>query len=197
MPSQRRMRLYGVLALVTIIVVLYMSKGAHQTQNSDFYTKTQQALQEREHQEAARQRDAESVQARLQAAEEQAKKAADDKYASTKDAVEGPGKKGVAGRVEIDAKDGKVPGVAAQGGRTREQATMQKDETLEDHEAEMEMNAILKKSPGNAVISCSLITLLILLQSSSSRNRTARTRKKRNTSFSKNTRSYPSHTWSS
>jgi hypothetical protein len=149
MPSQRRVRLYGVLALVTIIVLLYISRGAHQTHNSDFYTKTQQALQEREHAEAARHRDAESVQSRLKAAEEQAKKSAEDKYASDKEAVEGPGKKGVAGRVEIDSQDDKKgPGVAAQGGRTRDQAAMQKDETLEEHEVEMEMNTILKKSPG-------------------------------------------------
>ncbi|KAH8724929.1 thioredoxin-like protein [Phaeosphaeriaceae sp. PMI808] len=147
MPSQRRMRLFGVLVLVTIVVLVYMSRAAHQTQTSDFYTKTQQALQEREHAEAAKQRDAESVQLRLKAAEEQAKRAAADKYTSIKDAVEGPGKKGVAGRVEIDSQDDKkVPGVAAQGGRTREQAAMQKDETMEDHEVEEEMNAILRKS---------------------------------------------------
>lgn len=140
------MRLYGILALVTIVVLLYMTKGAQQTQNSDFYTKTQQALQEREHEEAAKQRDAESVQQRLRAAEEQAKKAADEKYTSVRDAVEGPSKKGVAGRVEFED-DKKVPGVAAQGGRTRDQAAMQKDETLEDHEVEMAMNNILKQSP--------------------------------------------------
>jgi hypothetical protein len=155
MPSQRRSRLIGVLVIVTIIVILYISKGAHQTQNSDFYTKTQQALQEREHEEAARQRDADSVQSRLQAAEEQAKKSADDKYISAKDAVEGPAKKPVGGRFEIDTKDDKksVPGVAAQGGRTHEQAIMHEDETAEDHEVEMEMNAILKKSPGTSFCS--------------------------------------------
>jgi glutaredoxin len=107
------MRLYGILILVTVVVLLYMTKAAHQTQNSDFYTKTQQALQEREHQEAARQRDAESVQSRLKLAEEQAKKSADEKDSSVKVAVEGPGRKGVAGRVEIDSPDDKkVPGGA-------------------------------------------------------------------------------------
>jgi DNA-binding protein H-NS len=145
------MRLYGILILVTVVVLLYMTKAAHQTQNSDFYTKTQQALQEREHQEAARQRDAESVQSRLKLAEEQAKKSADEKDSSVKVAVEGPGRKGVAGRVEIDSPDDKkVPGVAAQGGRTRDQAAMLKDETLEDHEVEMAMNDILKQSPGTS-----------------------------------------------
>jgi hypothetical protein len=154
MPSQRRVRLYGILALVTIIVLLYVSRAAHQTQNSDFYTKTQQALQEREHEEATKQRDAASVQSRLKAAEEQAKKSADDKDTKAKVAVEGPGKKSVAGRVEIDSQASAVPGVAAQGGRTHEQKAIQKDETLEEHEVEMEMNTILKKSPGMS--ECSL-----------------------------------------
>jgi hypothetical protein len=154
MPSQRRVRFYGVLVLVTIIVLVYISRGAHQTHNSDFYTKTEQALQEREHAEAARVRDAESVKLRLQAAEEQAKKSTHDKHIPIKEAIEGPGKKGVAGRVEIDSQDDKkVPGVAAHGGRTRDQTAMQKDETLEEHEVEMEMNTILKKSPGKPSLS--------------------------------------------
>jgi hypothetical protein len=61
------MRLYGILLLVTVVVVLYMTRGAHQTQTSDFYTKTEQALQDREHAEATKQRDAErSKRRRLQ-----------------------------------------------------------------------------------------------------------------------------------
>jgi hypothetical protein len=58
-------------------------------------------------------------------------------------------------RFEIDTKDDKksVPGVAAQGGRTHEQAIMHEDETAEEHEVEMEMNAILKKSPGTSFCS--------------------------------------------
>jgi hypothetical protein len=179
MPSQRRMRFYGVLLLVTVVVVLYMSRGAHQTQTSDFYTKTQQALQEQKHEEAAKQRTEENVQSRqaaLKAAEEQAKQSADDKYASVKNAVEGPGKKGVAGRVKLDAQDDKnVPGVAAQGGQ-REQAAVQKDETVEDHEAELAMNTILKQSPGTNHRRSSLAMCANHSQSSSSPRPTARTR---------------------
>lgn len=174
-----------------------MSRAAHQTHSSDFYTKTQQALQEREHAAAAKQRDAESVQARLQAAEEQAKKAADSKDKSGKVAIEGNAKKGVAGRVEIDSPDDKkVPGVAAQGGRTRDQTAMQKDETLEEHEVEMELDFILKQSPG--MINGYLAHALTLTQSqlSYSPSPTARTRRRRNTSSSTNTASSPSPTWS-
>jgi hypothetical protein len=153
MPSQRRMRLYGVLVLVTVIVILYMSRGAQQTQASDFYTKTQEALQKQEYEEAAKQRDADSVDSRLKAAESQAKKVANQKYTSVIESVEGPGKKGVAGRVELDPQDPKeVPGVAKQGGNMQDQAAMKKDETLEDHEVEMEMNAILRKSSGTSCV---------------------------------------------
>jgi hypothetical protein len=145
MPSQRRMRLYGTLIVITIVVLFYMSKGAQQTLNSDFYTKTQQALQEKEFAEAAKQRDADSVGSRLKVAEEQAKKNAAEKYIEVKESVEGPDSKSVAGRVKMDGD--KVPGVAQQGGRPRDQAAMKEHETPEDHEVEIEMNAILKKSP--------------------------------------------------
>ncbi|KAF1846501.1 glutaredoxin [Cucurbitaria berberidis CBS 394.84] len=145
MPSQRRMRLIAVLALITIIVIVYISRGAHQTHGSDFYTKTQQALQESQFQEAAKQRDADGVGSRLKAAEDQAKKAADEKYDSKKVAIEGDDQKGVAGRVKLGGD--KVPGVAAQGGRSRDQAIVKEDETPEAHEVETELNLILKKSP--------------------------------------------------
>jgi hypothetical protein len=145
MPSQRRMRLYGILIVITVAVLFYMSRAAHQTQTSDFYTKTQQALQEKEYAEAAKQRDADSVGSRLKAAEQQAKKNAEDKYTDHKAKVEGQDQKSVAGRVKMDGD--KVPGVAQQGGKPRDQAAMMEHETLEDHEVEMELNAILKKSP--------------------------------------------------
>ncbi|KAF1936335.1 glutaredoxin domain-containing protein [Clathrospora elynae] len=145
MPSQRRMRFFGTLIVITIVVLFYMSRAAHQTQNSDFYTKTQQALQEREFAEAAKQRDADSVGSRLKAAEEQAKKAAEERYSSAKGGIEGPDQKSVAGRVKMDGD--KVPGVAQQGGRPRDQTAILEHETPEDHEVEIEMNAILKKSP--------------------------------------------------
>lgn len=142
------MRLSVILVVVTIVVLFYMSRGASQTQSSDFYTKTQQALQEKEYAEAAKVRDADNVGTRLKAAEEQAKKKAEEKYKDVKAGVEGPDKKGVAGRVKVDGE--RVPGVAQQGGRPRDQAAMKDHETPEDHEVEMELNAILKKSPSTS-----------------------------------------------
>lgn len=139
------MRFYGVLFVITIVVLLYMNKGARQTHTSDFYTKTQQALQEKDFAQAAKQRDADSVGTRLKAAEEQAKKFADEKDK----AIHGDDKKSVAGRVKIEGE--KVPGVAAQGGRPREQAAVLEHETPEEHEVELELNAILKKSPSTSL----------------------------------------------
>ncbi|KAL6710342.1 hypothetical protein ACN47E_009288 [Coniothyrium glycines] len=142
MPSQRRMRLYSILTITLIVVLFYVTRGAHQTQTSDFYTKTQQALEERQHLEAAKQRDADSIASRLKAAEEQAKNKADEKDK----AIHGDSRKtNIAGRIEVDGD--KVPGVAQQGGRPRDQAAILEHETPEDHEVELELNAILKKSP--------------------------------------------------
>ncbi|KAF9694716.1 hypothetical protein EKO04_007693 [Ascochyta lentis] len=148
MPSQRRMRLFGVLFLVTVVVLLYVTRSGTQTHVSDFYTKTQEALQQHDFAEAAKQRDADSVGTRLKAAEDAAKKAASEKSAEFHKAVEGKDKS-VAGRVKVEANDKAtpVPGVAAQGGRPRDQAAMKEHETPEDHDVEMELNAILKKSP--------------------------------------------------
>jgi hypothetical protein len=159
MPSQRRMRLFGVLFLVTVVVILYMTRSSTQTHVSDFYTKTSEALQQHEFAEAAKQRDAESVGTRLKAAEEAAKKNADEKSAEYHKAVEGKDKS-VAGRVVMEgAKGTPVPGVAAQGGRPRDQAAMKEHETPEDHDVELELNAILKKSPGASLSTRSLLEM--------------------------------------
>lgn len=146
------MRLFGVLFLVTVVVILYMTRSSTQTHASDFYTKTSEALQQHEFAEAAKQRDAESVGTRLKAAEEAAKKKADEKSAEYHKAVEGKDKS-VAGRVVMEgAKGTPVPGVAAQGGRPRDQAALKEHETPEDHDVEIELNAILKKSPGTPLV---------------------------------------------
>lgn len=142
MPSPRRTRLYALLLVVTLAVLLYMTTGARRTRESDFYTKTQQALLERDYLQAAKQRDADGVGSRLKAAEQQAKKMADGKDK----AIHGDASNNdLTGRGNADAD--KILGVAAQGGRAREQAVARENETPEDHEVEMELNAILKKSP--------------------------------------------------
>lgn len=146
------MRVSGLLIVVTVVIILYMSGAARQTRTSQFYLKTQEALQAREYVEATKQRDAEDVTLRLKAAEEAAKKSADQKSQKFFDSVGGGGapEKGVAGRyVMKEQGDEKKPvqGVATVGGRTRDKLAKQEPETPEDHEIEVELNAILKKSP--------------------------------------------------
>ena len=142
---------------MVILVILYMNSAAQQTRSSDFYTKTQEALQAREYEAAAKQRDADDVGSRLKAAADAAKKSADQKSQKFMEAVEGGSgnEKSVAGRVKMNTQDPdnkKLQGVAAVGGRPRDKEG--KDaETPEEHEVEVELNAILKKSPSTFALS--------------------------------------------
>lgn len=47
MPSNRRMKTFGVIILLSVLVVLYLTSGARQTRESDFYTRTADALNAR------------------------------------------------------------------------------------------------------------------------------------------------------
>lgn len=132
-----------------------MTGSARQTRNSRFYVKTQEALQAREYVEAAKQRDAQDVHVRLRAAEEAAKKSADEKSQKYLDAVSGgSAEKGVAGRFMMKEQGGDekkpVQGVATVGGRPRDKLANKEPESPEDHEVEIELNAILKKSPSTS-----------------------------------------------
>ncbi|KAF2741824.1 glutaredoxin [Sporormia fimetaria CBS 119925] len=149
MPSQRRTRAFVLIVALVILITIYITSGEQQTLTSDFYTKTQEALQAKEYEAAARERDAVGVDERLKAAADAAKQAANEKGQQYIDSVEGPGEKSVAGRVKLNTDDGekKFKGVAMQGGKSRDSAEEKVDETPEDHEIEMELNAILKKSP--------------------------------------------------
>ena len=129
-----------------------MTSSARYTRSSDFYTKTQDALQAKDRAEAAKKIEIDDVGARLKAAEDAAKKAADAKGQKLQEAVTGEdstgGERSVAGRVMMKDQDENVPGVAGVGGKPADRAAAkQEPETEEDHEVEVELNAILKKSP--------------------------------------------------
>ncbi|KAF2108072.1 thioredoxin-like protein [Lophiotrema nucula] len=153
MPSQRRVKAFAIVALLTVLITLYMTSSARQTRHSQFYTKTQEALQTREYEQAVKERDTADVGARLKLAEEMAKKSADekgDKYFAGVHGVDKDTAKGVAGRVLINQDDAKKPlqGVATVGGKPRDrEAAKDEHETQEQHEVELELNAILKRSP--------------------------------------------------
>ncbi|KAL5390638.1 hypothetical protein DPSP01_001713 [Paraphaeosphaeria sporulosa] len=150
MPSQRRMRLYVLLLALAIIITLYMTRSSSQTRTSPFYVKTQEALQAAEYVEASKQRDAEKVGSRLKAAADDARKAAEEKGKKFVDSVTGgDADKAPRGRY-ANSKDGKqqpLEGVAVVGGRTQDKKPAKENETEDYHEAEVELNTILKKSP--------------------------------------------------
>ena len=148
------MKVFGLIVLLTVFVTFYMTSSARHTRSSDFYTKTQDALKVKDRAEAAKKIEIDDVSARLKAAEDAAKKAADAKGQKLQEAVTGEdstgGEKSVAGRVMMKDQDEKVPGVAGVGGNPADRAAAkqeQEPETEEDHEVEVELNAILKKSP--------------------------------------------------
>jgi hypothetical protein len=154
----RRNRSPLILAAVIFFVIWYLWYGESATRESEFFTNTKEALevQQREQAEAHAQNVREMQQAqevtrsRLSAAEEAAKKAANDKHQKYLDSVEG-GEKGVAGRVKLPptATDKKLQGVATLGGNQQE-IVKQEGESLAEHEIEQELNAIMKKSPSTS-----------------------------------------------
>ncbi|TKA81456.1 hypothetical protein B0A49_00299, partial [Cryomyces minteri] len=86
MPSQRRLKAFGLLVVLAVLTLLYMSSSARQTRNSPFYTKTVAALDAKA--AAAKQAAADAaanvnanVGQRLKDAERAAKAAADEKGA--------------------------------------------------------------------------------------------------------------------
>lgn len=163
MPSQRRMRVTGLVVVLVIVVTLYMTTSASRTRNSPFYVKTQEALQAKEYSEATKkheatkQHDADDARARLKVAEEAAKKSADEKHQKYLESVSGGGVeskgKSVGGgkfKVQLpddDERKKNVPGVATVGGKPRDKEAVKESESQEDHEIETELNDILKKSP--------------------------------------------------
>ncbi|EKG16567.1 Glutaredoxin [Macrophomina phaseolina MS6] len=191
--SQRRMKIIAIAALLIVLTTLYVTSAARQTRESAFYTRTQSALSERERSaNAAAERNLatdDDVSRRLKAAEDRAKKSANNKgdriqevvaagnAEKEKDRVSGKasprvdketkpgehdevtGEKSVAGRVIMkdSTKSDSVDGVAKVGNvgdsvkaAASAKATSNSDadeETEEEHLAELEINAILKKSP--------------------------------------------------
>ncbi|KAL1643673.1 hypothetical protein SLS58_004688 [Diplodia intermedia] len=197
MRSQRRMKLFAIAVLLIVLTTLYLTSAARQTRESAFYTRTKSAISERERtaNAAAEPNLAtdDDVSKRLKAAEDKAKKSANNKgnriqevvaagdAEKEKDRVSGKtsqqnarveketkagehdevtGEKSVAGRVimkDSSKAADSVDGVAKVGnvGDSVKAAASSKatsgsdadDETQEEHEAELEINAILKKSP--------------------------------------------------
>jgi glutaredoxin len=48
MPSSRRLRITGLVAVLTVLIIFYITNGAKSTYNSQFYTRTVEALKNRQ-----------------------------------------------------------------------------------------------------------------------------------------------------
>ena len=163
MPSNRRLKVNLVFAIITVIVIFYIATSPSQTRSNPFYTSTRDALSQQEAEDAggkALEGDALAVQARLKEAANKAKEAAEKKGTEFHGAevkskgqqikadIKGTGEDGVARKnmgggsekVIMQAKD-KID-------RERERKEEEhKNESPADHKAEEELNYILKRSP--------------------------------------------------
>ena len=52
MPSSRRLKVTGLIAVLTVLIIIYVSNGAKSTYNSQFYTRTVEAINNRQDAEA-------------------------------------------------------------------------------------------------------------------------------------------------
>ncbi|KAL7922702.1 thioredoxin-like protein [Trichoderma austrokoningii] len=177
MPSPRRMRLLMVAAVITVVFVLFYSSGMQPEADASlkgFYEKTKDAMERGAargqavinsktgewagHIPADKDGDgdidnddkvaAQELQERLQAVAQEAKDKANEK--SPKPDL--PSKIiGVGSSAEGQAKKGqvKIGGGGSGGGDIGERVKPEttREETKEEHEAEVEINSILKKSP--------------------------------------------------
>lgn len=206
MPSNRRVKVVGLLLLATVLILFYITHGASQTRTSEFYHRTVAAMDARQQasskeaaelDEAKRMREVDEL-AKIPVVEggktapdsagagavagagagagagaavggdqrplaEDVKNAAVGVKDGVKDAIHGvvaaaDGEKSVAGRkmMGLDGKPVKDDGVAKVGNTGQKEQGVVKDEegpdTKEDHEVEVELNAILKKSPSESTI---------------------------------------------
>ncbi len=177
MPSTRRLRVFGLAMACLVLLILYFTADSRRTHSHDFYTSTVKAMDAKSAAAAAAAKDAENadVGQRLRDAEAAAKKAADAKTPNPNAnavvaAVEkevpilADAAKNVAGRIKVkggekwDMSTGKeAAGVGKEGGGGGQAEGKEEPaaETQEEHDVEVELNSILKRSPSTfARLSC-------------------------------------------
>ncbi|KAF2764637.1 glutaredoxin [Teratosphaeria nubilosa] len=145
MPSSRRMRVTGLVALLTVLVIFYITHGARSTYNSQFYTRTVEALKTRQDAQA-RQDIIEKEKSQLDRVKQLQKE--HDAAVSAKATMKDSNQKIVKTRPTGDSNDGvaKVGNVDARPTKSSS-STDFGPETAEEHEVEVELDSILKKGP--------------------------------------------------
>ena len=152
MPSMRRIKIFSLLIFLFVITILFWTASLRQTREldtrtmSDFYDKTVNALNSKNKAAAQATEDEEIAKTMAKSLKEAAQVAKDNANAkapkpdppssvvgvgSAADGARGD-ERSVAGRKKFGGDDGKQKSV---------------EETEEEHEIEVELNAILKKSP--------------------------------------------------
>lgn len=157
MPSNRRFRATVLLVALVFFAAIYVSSGARQTRDSAFYRSTADALRARpkhdQFEQALKPGGDSAVQRRLREAEEAAKRAAAKKGEEFHgDAAAAAAKKSGSGGGEPPTRPRKVykdgtEHVLMQPGDEKKGAKKEEVETEEEHEAKVELNYILKRSP--------------------------------------------------
>lgn len=174
MPSNRRVRLLFLAVLATVVVILFYTSQARDRNNDDFYGRTLHALEgdsgvgggggDRTERAAARpplspqppatasdrdkdgdvdaedERLARDMAERLRASEQRAKDLANQKAPLRPDRP--------SDIIGVGSSAGGQIKKGSAGGETTDREPPAKDETPEDHDAEVELNAILKRAPG-------------------------------------------------
>lgn len=148
MPSMRRVKVFGLLVLLFVVTLLFWTASLRQQRNQDigdFYSKTKQGLDKKPMRGTTKTDDeevAKKMAERLKEAAEVAKSNANAKapkpdppssLVGVGSAAQGSREeKSVAGRKKFSSGDTQEP---------------VKEETQEEHDVEVELNTILKKSP--------------------------------------------------
>jgi hypothetical protein len=147
MPSNRKLKATILLLILAILITVYITSAGRQTRSSDFYTRTADALAQREADETrgnAIEPDDLEVQKRLREAEAAAKKAANKKGAEFHgDDIKKKGEK-----IKDEADRAKAAGDIDTGKPNPQKVVKEDDqESVEDQKAKAELNYILKRSP--------------------------------------------------
>jgi hypothetical protein len=156
MPSPRRVRIFGILIFLGIVTFLLWSASTRQRRlddtrtTGDFYAKTLNALDQLP--ESPRSADTEDSQEVSRAMAERLQEAAQlakDKANAKAPKPDPPSELVGVGSSQEGARDGK----SIAGRKKYQPAGAQEpleSETQEDHDVELELNSILKKSPGKS-----------------------------------------------
>lgn len=134
MPSNRRVKILFVAVLCCVITILWFTSRARNEQSPDFYARTVRKMEQNDGEAVEM---AQKMQDRMQHAKNEGRAGANQKPLDVAGSSRGDatGEKGVAGRKKMAQTD------------DDSEERLKKAESKEEHELEVELNSILKRSP--------------------------------------------------